>query len=505
MECMQQQTKVTVVKTLYENFLEEKCESDLLIPDYYPAAEKIILCHAVPIITTKEIQGDRLVLEGNCRFTVIYEGEDDGGIKAMSETVTFQESLPLKETGTHPWIQTMVRVAGTSCRLLNGRKISARATVSIAVKMKDQQSEETIEALDCGDAEALFQPISVYTVLDHAADTVKVQGELEVHAEILDVLKTDGRVCLKDVKALPGKVMIKGVLDLFILFTPEDDPHKVMGTSTAIPFTQVLELGGTEEGIPEAIASIQNIRTDVEADANGKNRLISVVATVLTEGELYDVCEHRLLKDSYSNRYPIELKKQQLYTESMAESGLIEEILRHEIPLNEEGAEVVQVLVNPLIQKITGQNNTLNMDGILDVSLFVREGEAYRGIDKSLTFTVSKSLKSLEGRMRCEVQPCVLGIDWSVEGETVVLKTEIHCSFSVFLKETHEVISEVAIDIDHPLEEKLKAPLIVYYGEKGERLWDIARKYATSVERIKLVNELHRDVLEDKKLLLISR
>ena len=67
------------------------------------------------------------------------------------------------------------------------------------------------------------------------------------------------------------------------------------------------------------------------------------------------------------------------------------------------------------------------------------------------------------------------------------------------------VISEVAIDIDHPLEEKLKAPLIVYYGEKGERLWDIARKYATSVERIKLVNELHRDVLEDKKLLLISR
>ena len=211
------------------------------------------------------------------------------------------------------------------------------------------------------------------------------------------------------------------------------------------------------------------------------------------------------MKDSYSNHYPIELKKQQLYTESIAENGLIEEILRHEIPLNEEGAEVVQILANPLIQKITGQNNTLNMEGILDVSLFVCEGGNYRGIDRSLTFTVSKSLKSLEGRMRCEVQPCVLGVDWSVEGETVVLKTEINCSFTVFLKETHDVISEVALDIDHPLEEKQKAPLIVYYGEKGERLWDIARKYATSVDRIKLVNELHRDVLEDKKLLLISR
>ena len=54
MECSQQETRVAAARTLYENFLEEKCESDLLIPDYSPAAEKIIQCSAVPVILKKD-------------------------------------------------------------------------------------------------------------------------------------------------------------------------------------------------------------------------------------------------------------------------------------------------------------------------------------------------------------------------------------------------------------------------------------------------------------------
>ena len=75
----------------------------------------------------------------------------------------------------------------------------------------------------------------------------------------------------------------------------------------------------------------------------------------------------------------------------------------------------------------------------------------------------------------------------------------------VFSKETFDVISGMEVDIENPLDVLRPAPLVVYYGEKGERLWDIARKYATSVSAIKAVNELNRDVLEDKRLLLISR
>ncbi len=506
MECNQQQTMVAATKTLYENFLEEKCESDLLIPDYFPAAEKIIQCNAVPTITKKEVEGDRLNLEGSCRFSVIYQGEEDGGIKSLSETVNFSESFPLKETGEHPWTQAIVRVAGTSCRLLNPRKVSARATVSVALKVKDQQMSETIEEMDCNEAEALFLPTTVYTVLEHTADTTKVQGEIEVHTDIQDILKTEGSVCIKDVKILPGKAIIKGVADLYVLFTPESDPGKVESTSTAIPFSQILELQQQEDsGCMEAYSVIQNLRTDVEADDGGKNRLISITATLLTEGELYDNREHRLLTDAYSNRYPLELRRDQLAVEEMTEQGEINETVRNEIPLDTVDVEVIQALGSPVVQKITGQDKTLSIEGVLDVSMFIREGDHYRSVDKSLPFTLKKELQRLSGRMRCEVRPCVLGMDWSVGSESIELKTELACSIMVFSREIHDVISGVEVDIEHPMEPVRSAPLVVYYGEKGERLWDIARKYATSVSAIKSMNDLSRDILEDKQLLLISR
>lgn len=505
MECNQQQTKVAVTKTLYENFLEEKCECDLLIPDYFPAAEKIIQCNAVPVITGKEIENERLNIEGICRFCVIYQGEEEGEIKSLSESVSFQESFLLKEMGEKPWAQVITRVSGASCRLLNPRKVSAKATVSMAIKVKEQVQNETIEAIDCNEAEALFVPANVYTVVERLTDTARIQGEIEVHTDIQDILKADAKVCVKDVKSLPGKAIVKGVVDVFLLFTPEEDPCRVESTSTAIPFSQILDLQGQETCEMEVHSSVIQLRSDVETDDGGKNRLISLTMTLLTEGEAYENRSHQLLQDVYSNYYPLECKEEQVTVEELAERGEVTEFLRHNVPWDGEEAEIIQVFGTPIIQKITGMNQTISLEGIIDVSLFIKEDGHYRSIDKVLPFTVKKELKLLTDHMRCEVQPCILGMECVRGADGLELKTEFSCSMMLYVKNTFKVVSEVKVDVEHPLECKEAAPLVVYFAEKGERLWDIARKYATSVAVIKKMNAMEQDILNEKKLLLISK
>ncbi len=506
MECNQKQTTVAATKTLYENFLEEKCECDLIVPDYFPAAEKIIQCSAWPMISKKEVEGDRLVLEGACRFLVIYQSEDECGIKALNESVNFSESFPLKDTGEDPWIQAVVRISGNSCRLLNGRKISAKANVSIAVKVKDQQQTKTLEMLECADVETLFESRSVYTVLEHPADTFKVQGELEVHSDIQDVLKTEGVVCIKDIKVMPGKAVIKGILDLYVLYTSEEDPCRVEHTSTAIPFSQVLEINASDENASmDANISIQNLRTDVETDDAGKNRIISVVATVLTEGEVFLDKKHQFLIDAYSNCYPMEVERQELITEEMIERDQLAESRSFEFPLEGENVEIIQSIGAPVIRKISGKQNKLLIEGVLDISLFLRDGEHYRSADKSFSFTLEKPMDRLEGQMRCEVLPCLIGTEWVMNGDTAKIKAEMCCLISVYAKQTTNVIHTYTLDTEHHLSMPPSSSVIVYYAEKGERLWDIARKYATSVAAIQNVNAMNGDVIEDKQMLLISR
>jgi hypothetical protein len=103
------------------------------------------------------------------------------------------------------------------------------------------------------------------------------------------------------------------------------------------------------------------------------------------------------------------------------------------------------------------------------------------------------------------IHPSLLVLEGGGSGSNAVLRAEIHCEIAAFSKQTTEVISEFSIDVDHPLEKSTQTPLIVYYGEKGERLWDIARKYATSVAGIKSVNGIETDILDKKQLLLIAR
>lgn len=505
MERDQMQATVAATKTLYENFLEEKCECDFIIPDYYPAAEKIIQCSAWPIILKKEVEGDRIVLEGICRFLVIYHGEDDCGIKALSESVNFAESFPLKDSGTLPWVQAVVRVSGNSCRLLNGRKISARANVSIALKVKDQQKVDTLEGVTCEGVETLLEEKSVYAVLEHPNDTFKVQGEIEVHSEIQDVLKTEGVVCIKDIKVMSGKAIIKGILDLYILYTTEEDPCHVEHTSTAIPFSQVLEIASTEENaMMDASANIINLRADVESDDSGKNRIISVCASVWTEGEVFANNKHQFLIDAYSNCFPMEMSHCELSTEELLERDQLEESMIFEFPLEGEDMEIIQTIGAPLIRKITGNQNALMIEGVLDMSIFLRDGAQYRSVDKSFPFTLKKGIEHLESQMRCEVSPCLIGTEWSIHGDMAKIKAEMCCRVSVFSKQTTNVIQSYEIDTEHRKDESSFA-VVIYYAEKGERLWDIARRYATSVSMLQSVNDGVGDVIEDKRMLLISR
>ena len=47
------------------------------------------------------------------------------------------------------------------------------------------------------------------------------------------------------------------------------------------------------------------------------------------------------------------------------------------------------------------------------------------------------------------------------------------------------------------------ANLMIYYASDGEKIWDIARKYYTSVNAIKSENDIEEDVIQTDGMILI--
>ncbi|MGX8702806.1 LysM peptidoglycan-binding domain-containing protein, partial [Caproiciproducens sp.] len=83
------------------------------------------------------------------------------------------------------------------------------------------------------------------------------------------------------------------------------------------------------------------------------------------------------------------------------------------------------------------------------------------------------------------------------------LKVELRLSAGIYSQYSLKLITDVAADETKPRAQDKSAALSIYYADAGESLWNIAREYCTSVNAIKLENDLTGDVVENRGMLLI--
>ena len=70
-------------------------------------------------------------------------------------------------------------------------------------------------------------------------------------------------------------------------------------------------------------------------------------------------------------------------------------------------------------------------------------------------------------------------------------------------KET--AITEMDLDTENEKQGGAGKTLTLYFADKGERLWDIAKHYNTSMDAVKKENNLEVDSLDQRNMLLIPK
>ena len=102
----------------------------------------------------------------------------------------------------------------------------------------------------------------------------------------------------------------------------------------------------------------------------------------------------------------------------------------------------------------------------------------------------------------CDVEPMLKSMTFRINTKnSVEIKSEISLKAIATSMENFKVIDEISADEDNPKEKD--ASLTIYYADKGESIWDIARSYCTSVDLIKQENNITEDVLTKRGMLLI--
>ena len=314
------------------------------------------------------------------------------------------------------------------------------------------------------------------------------------------------------VKPVDGKLLLSGELGIFVIYQAEDEAMPVQWMEESIPFSGEMELSGAKEDqIPMVTVRLAHRTLEAKPDYDGEMREMELEAVLELDIKLYQEEKLELLRDMYSNDREIQLTRSeaafdQILTRNMCRSKIAEKI---KLPQSERVLQICHNRGVIRLDEVEIGQDCLEVDGVLEITILYLtsdDSSPVRSVTDQLPFHCTAeaagikkdSIYQLDARLE-QLSAVMMG------GDMVEVKASAVLDFLVLQPAVESVITEAAV---HPMDlQKLEdLPGIVgYIVQPEDSLWEIAKKFHTTVGNIISANELADDqVKAGQRLLLVK-
>ena len=133
MEYQMQRESCSVCETVYEGTKEQPIDLDFSLPDYCPDIERILKCRVCPGVTSRNLSGDMLEVDGNVLIRLYYLDAKKQAIRLCEHTVPYSCSFNWKGSAEEAAAIVRLRTEYLNCRALSPRRVDIHGAFSVAV------------------------------------------------------------------------------------------------------------------------------------------------------------------------------------------------------------------------------------------------------------------------------------------------------------------------------------------------------------------------------------
>ncbi|MBE7025475.1 MAG: DUF3794 domain-containing protein [Ruminococcaceae bacterium] len=510
MEITLQKEMLSLKEHLGHRQTEVHTESDIIVPDTKPDIGKILQTDGRARITACQVQGDRILVSGLADYCILYVPEGADG--TMLECISVQ--LPFKDVYTdagaeNAEVQADAEILNMDSMLLNSRKLSLKGTVALHMCLS-RLREEALTT----DASAEVMPatkkkkirVCSMTAAGRfsavAATTETVPAE---NPPIMEILKTEAHISEEDVKLITGKIILKGVVRLTTLYTA--DTLRPVTMEHAIPFTEILDLPGTEEGMDYTLDyAVTDIYCEVDRD-DGDGRRFGAEVTMDIRAETMLSGDIEVLDDCFCPGRKTEISREAVKLETLADAVQESISVRKTLSLPTDWppiAAVCTLSARPTVTSVSVEGGKVQVEGEAAIEmLYLTESGAYpieAWRDRIPFAFTTKTAAPENAEIACRVWLLDCGFTLPDTGSADV---RLHLGFDLRFTEEHTVenISEITADI---VDDENRPSVVIAFSAPGDTLWSIGKRYGVSAEKIAAVNHLepHAVLTEGTRLLV---
>ena len=508
-----------VKKQVHTNVMGKKVadqfyiDDDLNVPDVKDDIGRIVMGKGKLAVEELQRMENYVRISGKLYYAILYVTDSgDPHLASLEGKLPFEEMVYVEDGGEEPYSLLHAAVE-LSISLIHSRKLSLRAMAEVEIG-KDIIRDIALPVDVEGDA-SLYQKkrsMQVLTLHTLKKDTYRIKEELVLSGtreNIGTLLWSDVESRKLDTKLGEDEINISGELMVFCLY--ESPEGKTDWTEQIIPYNGRVECSNVDASMYHHIrAALDDVNVDVKVDEDGEMRTLGIEGTLQLQLAVYEEETVEVLADMYSVEKECQIERQEATLEKLLIQNHSKCKLTEQLSLPELREDVLQICCNSgrvQVERMETVTDGVQIEGILHLRfLYVKESDevpfaVWQGM---IPFSYLLECETITSDARYEIKPVLEQLAVSLLGGGDIEVKAILAFHSLIKRPWNEDIM-TDFSLEEPvLDGNKKTPGIIGYLVKdGEELWDLAKRYHTTTERLKEVNGLETDVIKVGDRILI--
>ena len=499
--------EIPIGEVICQKCSQTRVESDIIVPDIKPDIKKILDVSGNVCITQKQVQQDKVFVQGNVFMNVLYipDGEVIGKIKNLTVSKEFNHTIDCRGAMPDMQLTTEVEIVNMDYTPVNSRKLNLRCTLNIGVKVTKASTMLFSTNVEGNESIALKKDrMRIISGTDTSECKIILREQLELPSgkpTIGEILKITAIPSSTELCMMENKAVAKGQVRICVLYNADDEVNSIQFMEYNLPFTEIIDaIGVTEDMDGEIEYSLNDIYHEIREDSDGESRAIGVELVIGAGLKGNRVTDIDSITDAYSLKFPLLLNTKSYKIEQLLENSSAEISQKDTARLPAmmpDIARVCDVNSKASIDNISVNDGEINVYGkIVTNILYLSENEEtpISSFEHVSDFTHTFVLPGVDDKTICDARTYMNNVSYTLNGDGS-LDLRFIVGLSVKSLITCEVTLVEGMDKNESDDFVPNPCMAIYFVQKGDSLWKIAKHYHTTVESIKALNELECDTI----------
>lgn len=493
-------------------------DEDFNVPDCKPDIRRMIQKKGEILMEEVQVGEGKAHIRGSLHFQLLYVSDTPGGqIACLEGNFPVSEELHLEGLKSGDKVCLKWEMEDLTLHVVNSRKLNLKAVAGFQAWVDElKEVALPVKTEEQPELSSRDRQVRVLTLGVHKKDTLRQREEILLASnkpDIHEILWSEVKVRGMEMRAGEGQISVKGELFLFVLYGGDDETNPVQWLEQAVPFSGNVPCSGcTMDMIPHIEVTMLQGILEVKPDSDGEERMIQADVVLELDMKIYQEETDTVLMDVYTPSRECVPKRKTERMEQLLVKNISKCRVSHKVSVNGAQEKILQICHSDgevKIDEIRTVTEGIQVEGIIQVRILYcisNDEMPFYSMETAVPFShviqAEGIGKDCVYRLQAEIEQLSTTM---LDSNEIEVKVVMDLDALIVRQWEEELITEVEEkELDREKLEQMPG-VVCYMVQPEDTLWEIARKFYTTVDSIREMNQITEEDLQTQQPLLVVK